>query len=372
MPIRITEYTEAMVDSVMRFNDRIRAGGVESLFPTSPRPAWLPKLPGRQIFQEQYLALDDQAAVRGAYILQHRQVSLQGQTIAWGDFQLPISEGSVDRRYVAVGPQLLLDALKRQPLLIAMGMGGFQEALPQLLRAAGWNLFAVPFFFRVTHPFPFLRNIRYLRRGPLGRTLLDALAFSGLGWLTVKTVHAARGHRIQPDPAVTVAEVDEFHEATDELWNAHRGQYGVSPYRDHATLKILYPKDERKFIRLEFSRRQQLIGWAVLLNSPLAGHNYFGNVRLGSIVDCFAPPAEAGQVIRCARDFLEAQGVDLIVSNQAHAAWGKALQGGGFLRGPSNFLFASSPDLTRLFQSRGIGSDDLHVNRGDGDGPINL
>jgi hypothetical protein len=230
----------------------------------------------------------------------------------------------------------------------------------------------VPFYFRVVRPFAFLRNIRYLGRRPLCRALFDALAFSGLGWLAVQAVQAARCRCGPADAAVAVAEVDEFHQATDELWNAHRAEYGVCPHRDWPTLKILYPKDERKFIRLELSRQGKLIGWAVLLNSLLSGHKYFGDMRLGSIVDCFAPLAEAGQVVRHARAFLEAKSVDLIVSNQAHAAWGKALRRGGFLRGPSNYLFASSPELTRLMESRDIGHGDIHYNRGDGDGPINL
>ena len=62
--------------------------------------------------------------------------------------------------------------------------------------------------------------------------------------------------------------------------------------------------------------------------------------------------------------------MDLIVSNQLHAAWRKALAGAGFHHGPSNFLFAASPALAARIGD--AADDELHMNRGDGDGPIHL
>jgi hypothetical protein len=95
-------------------------------------------------------------------------------------------------------------------------------------------------------------------------------------------------------------------------------------------------------------------------------------MRLGSIVDCFAAAEDAPAVAQAAAAFLEHRGVDLIVSNQAHSAWCNALKNAGFLQGPSNFIFASSPKLSRLLANRNIGNGDIHINRGDGDGPDNL
>ena len=62
----------------------------------------------------------------------------------------------------------------------------------------------------------------------------------------------------------------------------------------------------------------------------------------------------------------------MIVSNQSHAAWSSALRRSGLFSGPSNFIFASSPKLTALLRARGVGPGDIHMNRGDGDGPIHL
>ena len=67
---------------------------------------------------------------------------------------------------------------------------------------------------------------------------------------------------------------------------------------------------------------------------------------------------------------LEQRGVDLIVSNQLHAAWSRALLESGFRTGPSNYLFALSPALAEA--AGGANHDQFHINRGDGDGPIHL
>ena len=48
--------------------------------------------------------------------------------------------------------------------------------------------------------------------------------------------------------------------------------------------------------------------------------------------------------------------------------WWKALRADGFLEGPSNFLLGTSPALTKLAAS----VSEVHVNRGDGDGPVHL
>ncbi len=135
--------------------------------------------------------------------------------------------------------------------------------------------------------------------------------------------------------------------------------------RDARTLDQLYPASDPRFLRVRAAG-----GWAVLLDTAMEGHKQFGNIRVGTIVDCLAPMEDAVAVIRTATRTLEQRGVDLIVSNQLHTAWSGALAGAGFRRGPSNFLFAASPALAALISEAEDG--DLHINRGDGDGPIHL
>jgi hypothetical protein len=99
-------------------------------------------------------------------------------------------------------------------------------------------------------------------------------------------------------------------------------------------------------------------------------HKQFGDMRVGTIVDCLAPPESAPSVIRAAASLLEKRGVDLIVSNQSNTAWTRALLASGFREGPSNYLLAISPALVEA--SGGANHDQFHINRGDGDGPIHL
>ena len=110
----------------------------------------------------------------------------------------------------------------------------------------------------------------------------------------------------------------------------------------------------------------------MLLNNRWFNHKQFGGMRLGSIADCFAAPADADEVMACATRFLETRGVELIVANRSHAAWRRAMITAGFLSGPSNFHFAASKPLAAMLRSAGVGLDDMLWTRGDGDGPINL
>src|SRR6202012_4393313 len=115
-------------------------------------------------------------------------VGRQVQMIA--DIQLPLSEGVIDARYAMLGMQLIKDALARQPLLFGLGMGGADQPIARLLKILRWRLVPCPFFFHVVHPHRFLRQIVHLRRRTSRRIPLDVLAWSGLGWVALKTLHA--------------------------------------------------------------------------------------------------------------------------------------------------------------------------------------
>jgi len=63
---------------------------------------------------------------------------------------------------------------------------------------------------------------------------------------------------------------------------------------------------------------------------------------------------------------LAAADVDLIVSNQSHRVWRRALRANLFL--PGAVQFRPGTPATRSHPA----SSWLHLNRGDGDGPIHL
>jgi len=95
-------------------------------------------------------------------------------------------------------------------------------------------------------------------------------------------------------------------------------------------------------------------------------------MRLGSIADCFAALDEAAIVAAAADHYLSRRGVDLIVTNQSHEAWCRGLRQLGYLSGPSNFIFTASKPVAKMLEPFDEAVRQSHINRGDGDGPINL
>lgn len=369
MAIRIQPYQDEWSASVAEFNRRMIPAQVGFDVPETPHGCWLPKIPGREVYQEIFLALDDRF-VRGAYTFKSQQFSFRGDLRWVGSCQRPISEGLLDKRYSLVGPRLVQDALRRQPLSYGLGIGSQDAVLVRLFRTLGWQLKIVPFYFKVLHPFTFFRNIAYARNTRARRLLMDFLAFSGAGWVGTRVAQRWRS-RVR-DRSVTIRQVDEFTDWASKLWHACHARYSMVGRRDASVLGTLYPRAERKFIRLQIRSADRILGWAVVLDTPMSGNKFFGNMRVGSIVDCLADPADADPVIRAAAEILEKRGVDLIVANQSHSAWGRAQRRAGFLAGPSNYLFMSSVALSALLQQVDPAGQDMHLNRGDGDGPIHL
>jgi hypothetical protein len=196
-------------------------------------------------------------------------------------------------------------------------------------------------------------------------------AYSGLAWGGGKIADAALT-RMSSDATLSVEHAGEFSAWADELWWRCRDRYSMIAVRDSSVLNVLYPAAEARFIRLKVLDGRRVAGWAVLLDSVMSNDKYFGNMRVGSIVDCLALPEDASKVVGAAVRVLEKRSVDLLLSNQSHPAWGRGLKMAGFLEGPSNFLLITSQQLTRLLDEDDPSGVGIHLNRGDGDGPIHL
>jgi hypothetical protein len=355
MSVEILPYSQEAVSAVREFNQRLLAGGApaDQQFPETPDPGWMPDM-------ELFLAVEG-SLVRGGYILRRQEFSSGGAAVRAAHYRLPLSEGIVNRAYATLGLRMVRDALAREPRLYAMGMGGWDKPLPQMLQRLRWKMCEVPFHFKVLHPARFLHHIRALRTTGLRRVALDAAAFTGAGWVGMKAFGLTR----------PVRSSDPFHLEpkftlwADKVWSCSRDAYALLAQRDAATLDELYPASDPRFLRVH-----AVGGWAVLLDTRMNDHKQFGDMRVGTIVDCLAPPDCALGIIRAAAMVLEQRGVDLIVSNQLHAEWSRALMESGFRTGPSNYLLALSPAFAEA--SSGANYDQFHINRGDGDGPIHL
>ncbi len=355
MSLEILPYSQDAIPAVREFNQRLLAGGApaDQQFPETPDPGWMPGM-------ELFLAVEG-SVVRGGYILRRQAFSSGRDPVPAAHYRLPLSEGIVNRAYATLGLRMVRDALAREPRLYAMGMGGWDKPLPQMLKRLRWKMCEVPFHFKVLHPVRFLHHIRALRTSGLRRIALDAAAFTGAGWVGMKAFGLAR----------PVRSSDPFHLEpgfaawADQVWSRSHEAYALLARRDAATLDELYPPSDPRFLRVH-----AVGGWALLLDTQMRDHKQFGDMRVGTIVDCLGPPDCAAGIVRAAARVLEQRGVDLIVSNQLHAAWSRALLESGFRVGPSNYLLALSPALAEA--CGGANHDRFHINRGDGDGPIHL
>src|SRR5688572_31194983 len=150
MAIHFSAFSREHESAAVDFNRRI-AGATEQ-FQLRERAAPAGPTPGAPVHEEAFVALEGDA-VRGGYILKSQPFAVGDETRMAAALRLPLSEGIADPRYRMVGMQIIRDAVDRQPLLFALGMGGTERPLPQSLKALRWTLLVCPFFFRVVHPY---------------------------------------------------------------------------------------------------------------------------------------------------------------------------------------------------------------------------
>ena len=168
------------------------------------------------------------------------------------------------RNTVGWGLALLRHALKQQPLLYAMGMGGEERPLPRMLKTLKWPTFTTPFFFRARRPGRMLRNLQSVRRNALRRVVFDAAALSGAAWVGVRALQRVR-MKPHSGSAPAVDRVDAFDDWADGVWNRHRESYSLLASRTAPVLRIRYPASDRRFIRMRFETGGVVVGWSVLL-----------------------------------------------------------------------------------------------------------
>ena len=389
MAIVIQPYRQEHESAVQAFNGRLQTSSGDSnfVFSQTAIPHWLPPANNNPVWNEFYVAVEASPAsdlpkesrannspVRGAYALKQETIFIRGKgphRIAC--YHHPLSEGIVDRSFASIGVLLARDALARQPLLYALGMGGMERPIAKMLKALSFSLTPIPFYFRVVRPARFFREMQALRSEPWRAKLMNIAAATGSGWIAIKLAQAAAGLKSgSPNPATdSVTEVDvEFLDWADELWNQGKESVSFATVRDTTTLRLLYPPNFSSNIastrRLRISRNGSAIGWSII--GQRRKDPKFGDMRVGSIVDCWAAPENTPTVIRAATRALERDGVDLIVSNQSHPLWARALEHGGFLNAASNFIFAAGKNLTALLQPFSENQSRLHFTRADGDG----
>jgi hypothetical protein len=368
--VEIVPYASAHREAVDRLNaDLAEAGSEWKLAPRERSPA----SHELAVWEESFVAIDE-SDVCGGYNLKHQQFFLEGKPVDVASLQLPVSRGEVDTEFAHVSVALLFDAIRRSPLLYSLGLGSEDTKFARLLAAAQWRHVTVPFYFSVKSANRFARNIRL----PGGRAAVQgALRLLGQARLAGVALRLRRAVGGSPDRSARPAftrwyERPDFDEFADDLFAASVDAYGLVADRRLRALHRLYPPDEPRHLRLIVERNDRVIGWALVLDTQMTDDKYFGGMRVGSIADCFASPDDAEAVVWAADEFLAARGVDIVVSNQLHPRWRKALTAAGYESGPSNFFFYFSEELATALDASPDWEQKAHLNRGDGEGPAQL
>jgi hypothetical protein len=368
MALVIEPYREHHEGAVREFNQRLIAAGADPnlVFFERAAPQWLPKSHEARLYSEYFVAVSD-GIVRGGYALKHQDFHFgDGSVCSVAYYHHPISEGIIDKSYAVVGGLLLRDAITRAPMLYCLGMGGYERPLPKMLMQLGWSHCAVPFYFRVLNPSRFLRQMNALRTHAPLRLLMNLGAFTGLGWAALKSHNAVKRWLVPRVEPYESHRVEGFSGWADEIWQRGKNQCAFTAVRDSHVLDLLYPTEDRHLTKLQVTRDGQTIGWAVI--GERRKDSKFGDMRVGSIVDCWATPEAVLPVVQSATDALAQTGVDLIVSNQAHEMWRTAFRDCGYLRGESNFIFAAGKELTQKLEPFARNQGRFHLTRADGDG----
>lgn len=371
MAFQVLPYKAAHEAAVRDFNARLRAADA-LLFPLpETAPESNPKAAAAQIEFRHFVVVDDTGQVRGGYFIRAQPFSVRGEVCSVGHYSAPLSEGIIDRRYVAVGGLMLAHALAEQPLLFAMGMGGAQRPLPRMLRAAGWPIVQTPFYFLVLNAQRFLRNIGPLRAKPGRRLAADILAISGLGGVVLKGAQAMR-NRSRFDRRFQPHAIQNFSGWADAIWRDTAAGYSLSAVRTAAYLGFSYPSQGSPYYGIQLTERDAPVAWVQMLDCRPRDRSYFGDMRVAALVDGVGPAPAIPSLVHCAVEAARERNADVVISNQMHRDWTAALKSAGFWRGPSNYLLALSKDLSRLLEPLDEAIPLIHFNRGDGDGRVNL
>jgi hypothetical protein len=342
------------------------AGHAPTDFVLPDRPNAVDGSPDAAIRWTKYIAIDEQAAARGGFLLMEQRGWLNGGSIRVANYQAPVSEGILNPRYGMVGLHMVRFIQREWPCAFVVGMGTADRPLPRLLSAAGWSVREVPFFFRIVRARRVFRNLRPLYARTWSGLGARIAANTGAGWLAASLLHTR-----PPLHEALPLQIDRLHtwnNDVDELWQrtAHECAFAVT--RDRPTLRALYPLDDRRYAAYAFTSNGKLRGWAVCAVTAMRDHKYFGDLRVATILDAWSEPDAAGSIVALLTQHLR-RTVDLIISNQSHRVWTAAFRRAGFASARSNYLLALSRPLTAAI---GGATDRLHVTRGDGDGRIHL
>jgi len=371
MNIRYAEDSD--LAAVARLNRRLKAGGRGDEMPLNPalsgearyRPEGFP------IYRRMIIAEDGQE-VRAAMLLCHHNVFIHGVRRDFCWTKMPLSEGIIDAKYSMSIIQLIKRALDFQPFMMGVGAGTSVSEGHRLFAGLRWRHQSVPFFFYPVKVSKVLRGLNYLKNNVILRYGALLGAYSGLG-AGLSALLALRRKLSTSLSGYEASVVERFDEWADRIFAHSISDYPVAIRSDSTSLNIVYPPDDHRYIRLKVWRKgaKTEVGWIVVASKQMGGNHYFGDLKVGTLVDGFGRSEDLPALVAAGLNHLIAIGADIIVANFSHAAWVEACRISGMLSGPSNFhVFVSPKGGPVLEESCPLRK--IHVARGHSDGMDNL
>jgi hypothetical protein len=370
------------IPAVVRFNQRLREGGrgeeqitLRLSLPGEARyrPAGFP------VYRRMMIA-EDGREVRAALMLYHNNIFIRGEKRDFCWLDMPISEGIVDRRYSLAIIQLVKAVSRYEPFLMSTGAGPVDKESFRLLTKLDWRNRAVPFFFYPVKVTKVLLGLSYLKKHAKLRYGALLGAYSGLGAGLSGLLKLRR--RIAPCLSGYEYSMEKaFGDWADRIFEDCLPDYGVAMRSDATTLNILHPPDKPSLTRLRVRRKGakngagqntgQDAGWILVASKRMKNNHYFGDLKVGTLVDGFGRVAEAPALVAAGIDHLAETGADIIVANFSHEAWIKACRRSGMLAGPESYYHFVSPGGSPLLEDT-CPPREIHMARGHSDGMWSL
>jgi hypothetical protein len=358
-------------EKVEAFNQRLAVAG-QTYHRLSVEKPFRTMLHGDQspVIAERFLCLENDE-VRGGIGIKRMMFRVCDSNEEVAVSVYPVSEGIINPAYSFIGLMIQKEMLRRFPLMYSLGAPSTTPA--KLKQRTGWYSMPVPFHFKVLRAGAFLRNMAYLRKKRWLRNVMDMIALSGAGSLSLGLFNLfQKAWKRYPDIRhLSIERFDCWGDWADEVWSRARDQYTLIGDRSKAVLQSLYPDGHQHLIKLRISAKDtgRLLGWAVITASQLKSHRYFGDMRLGAIVDMLAEPKDAYRLLSGALVAMQRSGSDLVVVNHSDQRWNEAFARAGMLQWKTNFHLFLSPKLLKRFEPIKQYDSRFYFTRGDGHGP---
>jgi hypothetical protein len=315
---------------------------------------------------------EDGREIRAAVLLYHSNIFIRGKKRDFCWLDMPISEGIIDRRYSLAIIQLIKAASRYESFLMSTGAGPVDKDAFRLLNKLGWIHHTVPFFFYPVKVTKFLLGLNYFKK--YARLRYGALlgAYSGLG-AGVSGLFALRRRIASSLSGYEYSVAPAFDDWADRIFEKSLPDYAVAMRSDATTLNILHSPDNHGLTRLRVRRKEpergvsQDAGWILVANKQMKNNHYFGDLKVGTLVDGFGRAANAPALVAAGIHHLVKKGADIIVANFSHSAWVDACRRSGMFAGPDSYYHFVSPGGSPHFEDI-YPPREIHMARGHSGG----